>query len=102
MNRLQAALLLIALLLLSSCTLYRTVPVDQVYSEVSVNDAVRITTTDGRQLNLTVIALEETEIVGREGRVPLMEIERLEKKPDYDPWHVLVTIGVLVTALILA
>ncbi|MHC4515464.1 MAG: hypothetical protein ACYTGW_12865 [Planctomycetota bacterium] len=102
MNRLQTALLLIALLLLSGCNLYRTVPVDQVYSEVSVHDTVRITTTAGKQLNLTVVALEETEIVGREGRVPLMEIERLEKRPDYDPWHVLATIGALVTALILA
>ena len=102
MNRLRVALLLIAGLLLSGCISYRPVDLDEIHWAVRVHDSVRITKQDGQQINLTVTAITDEEIVGKEGEVPLQEIEVLERKPRYDPGHVLVTIGVLITWLIFA
>ena len=102
MNRLPVALLLIVTLLLSGCISYRQVHLDEIRWAVRVHDSVRITKQDGQQINLTVTAITDDEIVGKEGEVLLQEIEVLERKPRYDPGHVLVTIGVLITWLILA
>lgn len=102
MNRLRVALLLIAGLLLSGCISYRPVDLDEIRWAVRVHDSVRITTQDGRQVDLTVTAITDEEIVGKEGEVALQDIDLLKRKSRYDPGHVLVTIGVLITWLILA
>jgi hypothetical protein len=102
MNRLRMALLFIAGLLLSGCISYQPVDLDDVHWAVRAHDTVRITKQDGQQVNLTVTAITDEEIVGMEGEVALQQIDRLERKPRYDPGHVLVTIGVLITWFILA
>jgi len=102
MTRLRVALLLIAGLLLSGCLAYRQVDMDEIRWAVRVHDTVRITKQDGQQINLTVTAITDDEIVGKEGEVALQEIDLLERKPRYDPGHVLATIGVFITWLILA
>lgn len=87
---------------MSGCISYRPVDLDEIHWAVRVHDIVRITTLDGQQIDLTVTAITDEEIVGKEGEVALQEIDLLERKPRYDPGHVLVTIGVLITWLILA
>ena len=102
MHRLKTALLLAALFLLSGCSLYESVPLHDIYWSIRAHDTVRITTQDGKQIEFAVTAVADEEIVGKQDRVAFEEIELLERKPRYDPWHVLSTIGVLVTWLILA
>ena len=101
-SRLHVAWILVIGLLLSGCIAYRPVHPEENHWAVRVHDVVRVTTQDGRRLDLTVTAITDEEIVGREGRVELQEIDLLERKPRYEPGHVLVTIGVLITWLILA
>jgi hypothetical protein len=81
-RRLLAGILSITVLL-TGCMTMRPVelsPGEGLTGKVAPNDIVRVWTRDGRTLDLHVTAVEPDALVGKEQRVPIKDIARLERQ----------------------
>ena len=75
-----AVILLAATFLLTGCSTWEAIPVHDALSRVNIQDAVRVTTKDGRRLSFLVKAVHPDALVGEQVRVSLDEIAYLEKR----------------------
>ena len=71
---------LAAAFLLTGCSTWEVIPVQDAPSRINTHDAVRITTKDGRRLNFLVKAVHPEALVGEQVRISFEEIAYLEKR----------------------
>lgn len=95
------------LFLLTGCAAWRGIPLSQVPTRVGPGDRVRVTTLDGRSLELEVVALENGDLVSYERRVPLNDLALVEERrartaPEDLAGALLVVVGALALLVVVA
>lgn len=65
--------------LFTGCTTFRPVPTEQIESEVSAGDTIRVTTDAGAVRQFEVLAVEDGSVLGAGTPIPLGQISKLQK-----------------------